>query len=205
MSSDAGVKWRPGLAGASLAVLIAVLVVTGLGVWAVSADVHHQEHTALTQRSSEYAVVLSNRLSEVESALSVLGQISPETPQSQNIFYEAARSQVSGTTRFIAVAKPQAQGYVVVAAVGQGLPVGSHLVGARWPSAALARPAWSRRSCTRAAPPGTTSPSPPTVASASCCGSPRSRLTSRRTRCEDTRSATSTSPSTRRRHRTRPT
>jgi signal transduction histidine kinase/CheY-like chemotaxis protein len=131
MSSDAGVKWRPGLAGASLAVLIAVLVVTGLGVWAVSADVHHQEHTALTQRSSEYAVVLSNRLSEVESALSVLGQISPETPQSQNIFYEAARSQVSGTTRFIAVAKPQAQGYVVVAAVGQGLPVGSHLVGGR--------------------------------------------------------------------------
>jgi signal transduction histidine kinase/CheY-like chemotaxis protein len=123
--------WRPGISAASLAVLIAVLVVTGLGVWAVNLDVEHQQHTVLTQRSSEYAAVLSNRLSEVESALSVLSEINPTTPQSQAIFAEASRSQVSGTTRFIALAEPQGPGYVVVASVGQGLSVGSRLTGSR--------------------------------------------------------------------------
>jgi signal transduction histidine kinase/ActR/RegA family two-component response regulator len=122
---------RLSLSGAALGVLIGMAALTALATVVVHTDVASQQRTMLRQRSSDYAEVLSNRLSEVQSALAVLTQIDTSPPGSPQIFDTASRSQLTGSVHYVGVAQRTSTGYVVTAGVGPGLAVGSVLTGAR--------------------------------------------------------------------------
>lgn len=122
------------------AVVLVVFVAAAVSAFVVTRRVAtDQEQRLLNERTAEVAALLSSSIDSTQSSLQVLGTLGSLPDRSAaRLFSQSASSLLKGGTKVIAVATKGDRGFTVVAAVGDGTPVGSLLTGDRAALAARA-------------------------------------------------------------------
>ena len=131
---------RPWRRRALPAAVLVVFTAAALSAFVVTRRVvDDQEQRLLNERTAEVAAVLSTSIDNTQSSIQVLGTLGALPDRSAvRLFSQSADALLKGGTKVLAVATKGDRGFMVVAAVGDGTPVGEALTGDRAALAARA-------------------------------------------------------------------
>jgi signal transduction histidine kinase len=125
-------RGRGGLRALSVATLVILLAVTGLGAWATRSVVHDQEHRLVKERTSEVALILTTAIGSLQSNLIAAGTAGRLAGDSSDAFAQAAAPQLANPgTRALALLSPAPGGFKVDLAAGTALHAGDLVSGPR--------------------------------------------------------------------------
>lgn len=121
--------WRRALRPVSILALLVMLAVTAAATWLVHVAVDDQESRLLKERASEIALVLNQAISAIPAGLAEQGAALRYSSGSTGAYRQVAQRAVDATPgakpTFAWLRKtPGGQGYLVLAAVGDGLHEG---------------------------------------------------------------------------------
>jgi hypothetical protein len=115
--------------------LLVTLAVTGGAAWLVHAAVRDQEHRLLKERAAEIGLVLNQAISAIPAGLAEQGAAlrysNSSTAAYRQVAQRAAKSAPGAVTFAWLRAAPGHRGYIVLAAVGNGLHEGQLITDAR--------------------------------------------------------------------------
>ncbi len=135
MAKPATVGRRAGLRTASVVALLVAVAATLASAWIIHMAVRDQEHRLLKERTDEVGLVLTSGLSAIPAALSAQGGILQATSESPAAYQRAAARAVAAGPGQLTFAwlRPAASGdgYVVIAAAGDGLLAGDVITDSR--------------------------------------------------------------------------
>jgi serine phosphatase RsbU (regulator of sigma subunit) len=129
--------WRRALRPASILALLLMLAITGGASWLVRTAVDDQEHRLLKERAAEVGLVLNQAISAIPAGLAEQGAAlrysSGSTAAYRQVAQRAAATTPGANKPTFAWLRPAPghQGYVVLAAVGDGLHEGQLVTDAR--------------------------------------------------------------------------
>ncbi|HTW20258.1 MAG TPA: PP2C family protein-serine/threonine phosphatase [Mycobacteriales bacterium] len=117
----------------SIAVIVVMLVITGVGAWVTRVAVRDQERRLLKERTNEVGLVLDSSISALPVPLQVLGGVLRATHESPIAFERASAAAETGSTQQVtfALIRKTPTGFVVAMAEGAGLHKGEVVTGPR--------------------------------------------------------------------------